>query len=174
MEYVDFTPNNCCNPPNILLRLTVVVGLIMTPEYELKRYAAYYKGWCQAFGEHESVPADDSEITWLFAEKQLGFISPPEMTKALLREILRKRETPMLSISRNSVKIGRFHYQASKASDESALHEIGRFLETGRASHIYLTSHFMYGTGARILTLSSKKPVSIIYKEIGTMSVRMI
>ena len=146
----------------------------MTPEYELKRYAAYYKGWCQAFGEHESVPADDSGISWLFAEKQLGFISPPEMTKALLREILRKRETPTLSISRNSVKIGDFDYRASKPSDESALHEIAAFLETGRASHIYLTSHFMYGTGARILTLSSKKPVSIIYKEIGAMRIKIV
>ena len=145
----------------------------MTPEYELKRYAAYYKGWCQAFGEHESEPGDDAGISWLFAEKQIGFISPRTMTKSLLREILRKRDTPTLTISRNEVHIGRFHYRPSKASDERALLAIANFLETGNASHIYLTSHFMYGTGTRILTISSKRPVPIIYKEIGTMHIKL-
>jgi hypothetical protein len=151
----------------------VVVAYLMTLKYELKRYAAYYKGWCQAFGEHESVPGEDTGISWLFSEKQFGFISPRDMTKSLLREILRKRETPTLTISRNSVRIGKFDYQPSKASDESALYEIANFLEAGKGSHIFLTSHFMYGTGTRILTLSSKKPVPIIYKEIGTMFIKL-
>jgi len=145
----------------------------MTPEYELKRYAAYYKGWCQAFGEHESVPGEDTGISWLFADKQVGFISPRELTKLLLREILRKRETPTLTISRKSVQVGKFHYRPAKASDESALLAIANFLEAGSGSHIFLTSHFMYGTGTRILTISSKKPVPIIYKEIGTMRIKL-
>ncbi len=145
----------------------------MTPEYELKRYAAYYKGWCQAFGEHESVRGEDDGISWLFAEKQIGFISPRKQTKLLLREILRKRETPTLTISRNSVQIGSFYYRPSKASDESALLAIAAFLGSGKASHIYLTSHFMYGTGIRILTVSRKKPLSIIYKEIGAMRIKL-
>ena len=145
----------------------------MTSEYELKRYAAYYKGWCQAFGEHESIASEDSGISWLFGEKQVGFISPRKLTKLLLREILRKHETPTLTIGRNSVQIGAFDYRPAKASDESALLAISTFLETGNVCHIYLTSHFMYGTGTRILTLSSKKPLSIIYKEIGTMSIKL-
>jgi hypothetical protein len=145
----------------------------MTFEYELKRYAAYYKGWCQAFGEHESVAGEDTGISWLFSEKQVGFISPRKMTKSLLREILRKRETPTLTISQRGVQIGNFYYRPSKASDESALLAIANFLETGNCAHIYLTSHFMYGTGTRILTLSSKKPLTIIYKEIGTMRIRL-
>lgn len=71
----------------------------MTPEYELKRDAAYYRGWCQAFGENESLPGD--------------------------------------------------------------------------ASHIFHTSHFMYATGTRILSLSSEKPWSIIYKEIGAIHIKL-
>jgi len=145
----------------------------MKPEYELKRYAAYYKGWCQAFGEHESIASDETGISWLFAEKQIGFISPRKLTKSLLREILRKRETPTLTISRNSVQVGSFYYRPSKVSDESALFAITNFLETGQVSHIFLTSHFMYGTGIRICTLSNKKPLSIIYKEIGTMRIKL-
>jgi hypothetical protein len=145
----------------------------MTSEYELKRYAAYYRGWCQAFGEHESVPGDDTAISWLFGESQIGFISPREQTRLLLREILRKRETPTLTISRNSVQIGAFYYRPSKSSDESALLAIANFLETGKGTHIFLTSHFMYGTGTRILTVSNKKPLSIIYKEIGAMHIKL-
>ena len=123
----------------------------MTPkatfECELKRYAAYYKGWCQAFGEHKSFASEDEGIRWLFGEKQIGFISPRKQTKLLLLEILRKRDTPTLAIGRNSVQIGTFNYRPSRASDESALLSIGTFSETGNASHIYLTSHFMYGSG---------------------------
>jgi hypothetical protein len=145
----------------------------MTTEYELKRYAAYYRGWCQAFGEHESVPGEDTGISWLFGENQIGFISPREQTRLLLREILRKRETPTLTISRKSVQIGAFYYQPSKPSDESALLAVANFLETGHGSHIFLTSHFMYGTGTRILTVSRKKPLSIIYKEIGAMQIKL-
>ena len=146
----------------------------MTTEYELKRYAAYYRGWCQAFGEHESVPGEDAGISWLFGENQIGFISPREQTRLLLREILRKRETPTLTISRKSVHIGTFYYRPSKPSDESALLAVAKFLETGNGSHIFLTSHFMYGTGTRILTVSNKKPLSIIYKEIGAMHIKLI
>ena len=31
----------------------------------------------------------------------------------------------------------------------------------------------MYGTQARIITLSTKKPLAIIYKEIGTLRIRL-
>ena len=36
-----------------------------------------------------------------------------------------------------------------------------------------MMSHFTYGSGTRILTLSSNKPLSIIYKEIGYMRIRL-
>jgi hypothetical protein len=146
---------------------------LMTADYELKRYAAYYKGWCQTFGEHESILSEDDGISWLFGDGQIGFITPWDLTKALLLEVLRKHQSPKLTISRNHVRIGRLDYKLSSPTDESALHAIEELLESGHASHIYLTSHFMYGMGTRILTLSSKKPVPIIYKEIGSMIIRL-
>jgi hypothetical protein len=146
----------------------------MTSEYELKRYAAYYKGWCQTFGEHESaISEDDDGISWLFGDRQIGFITPWDLTKALLLEVLRKHKTPTLTISRNHVRIGRLDYEFSNPTDESALHAVEELLESEHASHIYLTSHFMYGMGTRIITLSSKKPVLIIYKEIGSMRIKL-
>ena len=92
----------------------------MTSEYEIRRYAAYYKGWCQTFGEHESVISDDGGISWLCSEQQIGFISPPQLTRSLLLEVLRKHKTPTLTIGHHSVHIGKIDYGFSRASDESA------------------------------------------------------
>ena len=145
----------------------------MTSEYEIKRYAAYYKGWCQTFGEHENVISDDGGISWLFSEQQIGFISPQQLTRSFLLEVLRKHKTPTLTIGHHSVHIGKIDYGFSRASDESALEAVSKLLEGGGDTHLFLTSHFMYGMGTRILTLSHKKPVAIIYKEIGAMRIRL-
>ena len=96
----------------------------MTSEYEIKRYAAYYKGWCQTFGEHESVLSDDGGISWLFSENQIGLISPQSLTRLLLLEVLRKHLTPILSISHHSIHIGRIDYGFSRASYESGLEAV--------------------------------------------------
>ena len=145
----------------------------MTSEYEIKRYAAYYKGWCQTFGEHESVLSDDGGISWLFGENQIGLISPQSLTKLLLLEVLRKHLTPILTIGHHNVHIGKIDYGFSRASDESALDAVRDLLEAGGDTHLFLTSHFMYGMGTRILTLSHKKPAAIIYKEIGAMRIKL-
>jgi len=156
------------------MKIEVTCAEFMTLEFQLKRYAAYYRGWCQTFGEHESVLSeDDSGISWLFNEQQVGFISPQELTKSLLREVLRRRETPSLTISHKKVQIGRFKYGLARSQDEPALIAIKNLLETGGDTHIFLTSHLMYGTGARIVTLSNKKPLLLIYKEIGSMRIRL-
>ena len=143
----------------------------MTGDYLLKRYAAYYKGWCQSFGEHEHPPDEESDVDWLLADHQVGFISPPKLTRALHREILLRPETPTLTLSPNSLRIGAFSYGLSGAAGESAVAAIRQLLETERTSHVFLTSHIMYGMGTRIFTLSDKKPVPIIYKQIGTLRI---
>ena len=45
-------------------------------------------------------------------------------------------------------------------------------LEHGEQVHVFLTSHLLY-SNSRIITFSSKKPLAIIYKEIGTMKIRV-
>ncbi|MCB1869741.1 MAG: hypothetical protein KDI43_14820 [Gammaproteobacteria bacterium] len=144
----------------------------MTDEYELQRFSAYFRGWCQAFGEHKSV-AGDSGISWLLAEEQVGFILPQHMTKPLYREVLRTIEAPVLTLDNNSVHIGKLRYELSAFSDHPAMIAIQKVLESDSPSHLYLTSHFMYGPGAKIITLSNKKPLSIIYKEMGKMLIRL-
>lgn len=142
-------------------------------EYELNRYSAYFRGWCQAFGEHDSVPGDDAGITWLFAERQIGLILPQPLSKQLFREVLGKHGVPTLTMDQSGFQAGAFSYTFSGTPDASALSAIKNILETDTGSHLFLASHFMYGSGARIITLSSRKPLSIIYKEIGPMHVSL-
>lgn len=145
----------------------------MTDEYVLKRFSAYFRGWCQAFGEHNSMPGGTTGISWLLREDQVGFILPQHMTKPLYREVLRTIEAPVLTLSDNSVQIGKLAYQLTEFSDHPAMTRIRSLLESAGDTHLYLTSHFMYGSGAKIITLSSKRPLSIIYKEIGEMRIRL-
>jgi hypothetical protein len=145
----------------------------MTHEYELQRYTAYFRGWCQAFGEHDSLPSEDTDICWLLSEHQAGFILPPQLTKSLYREILRKHDTPILELSHESARIGKFQYTLSSAVDEQGIAAIKKILDNCCDSCLFLTSHFAYGTGTRIITLADRKPLSIIYKEVGHMLIRL-
>ena len=145
----------------------------MTHEYELQRYAAYFRGWCQAFGEHDSIPSEDTDTRWLLGEHQVGFVLPPQLTRPLYREVLRKNDTPVLELSRKGARIGTFHYPLSGASDEQGIAAIKKILEHHGDPRLFMTSHFTYGTGTKILTLSSNKPLPIIYKKIGCMRIRL-
>jgi hypothetical protein len=46
----------------------------VTRECEIKRYGAYFKGWCQVFGEHESILVGEREKCWLIGENKVGLI----------------------------------------------------------------------------------------------------
>jgi len=146
----------------------------MTNEYELKRFSAYFRGWCQAFGEHKSISGGDSDISWLLRDDQVGFILPQHLTRPLYREMLRTIEAPVLTLSNNSVQIGKLRHELSAFSDHPAMAAITELLESDAETHLFLTSHFMYGSGAKIITLSNKRPLSIIYKEIGHMHIEII
>ena len=140
---------------------------------DVKRYAAYFMGWCQTFGEHDSLADHDNEIYWLLSEDQAGFVLPPNHLKQLYRAVLLHDQAPPLTFRRYLVEVGEFSFSLTPRY-EDAIHEtIGRLLASDHELHVYLTSHFMYGTKARIVTLSKKKPISIIYKEIGSMPIRL-
>jgi hypothetical protein len=148
--------------------------IAMALERELQRYAAYFRDWCQTFGEHQGIPGEDTAISWLLGEDQFGFLLPQELTRALYRGVLGKDEPPVLTISQNGVRAGEFYYPVTATSDRPGLEAMKNFLDTATDLHVFLTSHFMYGSGARIITLSRKKPLSIIYKEIGPMHLRLL
>jgi len=142
-------------------------------ERELKRYAAYFRGWCQAFGEHESVYRDDTGINWLTAENQLGLVLPKPLIRSLYREVLLHEHVPVLTFHHESVEIGSLDIPIAKQYQRQALDAMGLILDSSAEVHVFVTSHLLYGEGSKIITFSSKKPLAIIYKEIGTMRIRL-
>ena len=136
-------------------------------ERDVKRYAAYFKGWCQTFGEHESLADHDNEIYWLLSGKQAGFVLPPDHLRQLDRAVLLHKDAPTLTFQRYMLQVGDFSFSLTPKHEDRIRETIHDILSTDAGLHVYVTSHFMYGTNARIITLSAKKPLSIIYKEIG-------
>jgi len=142
-------------------------------ERELIRYSAYFRGWCQAFGEHEGIRCKESGIDWLLADQQIGLVLPQETIKPLYREVLLQKRTPTLTFRSDRIEIGGLRISLEKKQEQRALDAIADILASPEAVHLYLTSHLLYGGGNRIITFSSRKPLLIIYKVIGTMHVRM-
>ena len=140
---------------------------------EVKRYAAYFRGWCQTFGEHDSLADHDNEIYWLLSDEQAGFVLPPNYLKQLYRAVLLHEEAPPLTFRRYQVEVGEFSFSLTPRYEDAIHDTIGRLLASNSELYVYLTSHFMYGTNARIVTLSKKKPISIIYKEIGSIPIQL-
>jgi len=142
-------------------------------ERDLKRHAAYFRGWCQAFGEHESIYRDETGINWLTAEHQVGLVLPKPLIRSLYREVLLHEKVPELTFHHEHVDIGSLDIPIGKKYQEMALTAMQRILDSGNEMHVFLTSHLLYGEGSKIITFSNKKPLAIIYKEIGTMRIRL-
>jgi hypothetical protein len=151
---------------------------ILTPvpyQRKVRRYAAYFKGWSQAFGEHESLSSGEHEIDWLFGENKVGFILPPELTRTLHREVLgRQGNSPTLTISEVGVRVGEFHYPLSAATDKRGVDALRQLLKDPHQLHLYLTYHLLYRSGTRIITVSQHQPLPIIYREISAMHIELI
>jgi len=144
------------------------------PQRKVQRYAAYFKGWCQAFGEHENLSREEHGINWLLGRHQVGIILPEKLTKALNREVLgRQRESPNLTISQDSVRVGRFHYRLSATEDQRGIDALRQIVDNPGDLYLYLTYHFFYRSGTRIITVSRKPPLTIIYKQISPMYIKL-
>lgn len=149
-------------------------NMIVMLEREPKRYSAYFRGWCQAFGEHEAIPVEEGGIQWLFNEQQVGFILPQPITRQLYREVLLHRKPPPMTFSRREVEIGSLQFDLASRHEKQIRDVMHSILVGDQDFHVFLTSHLLYGTSARIITLSARKPLPIIYKEIGTLRIRLL
>ena len=142
-------------------------------ECEIKRYGAYFKGWCQVFGEHESILVGEHENCWLIGAQKVGLILPKPLVKQLNSEVLLHEQVPVIRFTQQGVQIGALHFPFRSDLEKRVLSAIEQLIDTGPELHLFLTSHLLYGNGSRIITISNKRPQSIIYKEIGSMKIRL-
>ena len=89
------------------------------------------------------------------------------------REVLLHDEAPPLTFSLQGVQLGSLEFPLASEREVEALDAMEALLRQGRECHVFLTSHLLYGGGNRIITFSCRKPLAIIYKEIGTMRIRL-
>ena len=92
--------------------------------------------------------------------------------RALNREVLLRDTTPVLTVDPRAMHVGALEFPLGTVQDTSFLRDMHRLLVSGRAPSLFLSSHFMYGTGTRIITLSGNAPLALIYKPIGSLRVR--
>jgi hypothetical protein len=138
----------------------------MTDSRVIKRYNAYYKGWCLAFGEHTADYDDYRDISWLFGEDRIGLILTPSLLKKAQYELLGHHQAlPELQLSNHSVSFNAFDYALQDDIDLKNAQRFKQFLLESKEIHMFLCSHLIYPPKTRILTFSTQKPLIIMYKE---------
>lgn len=144
-------------------------------ERKIKRYSAYFLGWCQAFGEHDISFEDDRDMNWLFGESKIGIVFSAKTRRLFLKEMLREhQEGPLVILSETSMRIGDLHYPFVSEQDRKGVAGVVKFFKNNDEIHMFLTSHFCYPPGTRIITFSIKKPLIILYKELAPLTVRIV
>jgi hypothetical protein len=132
---------------------------------QIKRYNAYYHGWCLAFGEHSADYEEEEEINWLFGEQKAGLILSPRLLKQAQLEFLGHRDTiPELAVSELGLRMNSFLQPLSSERDRENARRLKAFLLQSRELHMFLSNHLFY-QGKRIITFDQEKPLVIMYKE---------
>ena len=147
----------------------------MPSERLVRRYTAYFEGWAQAFGNHRGGYDEERELNWLFGddEDQIGLILTQRIRRLLFHEVLAHHETEVtLVLTPDRIGIGSVSVPTSYR-DEEAARNIRWLFDARGDLHLYLTYHLLFPPGTRILTLSRKAPLPIIYKEIDPLRVRL-
>jgi len=144
----------------------------MSTEIQIKRYAAYYRGWCQAFGEHEANIAEEAGLNWLYGKEAIGLMMSSSLQKRLTRHLLgRGSHTPNIQIMSGRILLNDELLIMESEADRTGLFRIRGLFNSGLLVHMYLTSHVYYPAGTRIITFSTRKPMAILYKEIGPLHI---
>lgn len=143
----------------------------MTSERTIRRYAAYIEGWAQAFGSHEKGADEKRGLRWLFGEDQVGLILTPEIKRFLSPRFLGDdtSHVPALELTDGLLRIDStdLRYDDSHGRPVEA---IMAMLHGPEDLHLYQTYHLIYPSGTRIITLSHRAPLPILYKEISPLA----
>ncbi len=146
----------------------------MTDFRIIKRYNAYYHGWCLAFGEHTANYDEQRNISWLFGEQRMGLILSSVLRKQAKRELLGHDEKlPELALSDNALRMNSYDYELKDDTDRESIQKLKAFLLSSHDLHMYLCSHLFYPSGTRIITFAIKKPLAIMYKEMQPLKLRI-
>jgi hypothetical protein len=141
----------------------------------IHRYGPYFEGWAQAFGAHQRIDEPELGLRWLVGDDQLGVILTEPLRKQLRPGLLNRPEAEEQPVVR-ALSIPWFD---SIDSSATAIHEhlaawSERIDSQAQSLHLYQTYHLVYPAGTRILTLSTRAPMALIYRELTPLPVAAI
>lgn len=147
----------------------------MTKDRLVRRYAAFFKGWAQAFGEHEKIADERHHMRWLLGDAQVGLILEPAIKRALYPHFLghKPEDVPPILLHRTAVEMGGARLELGD-HPEPPLPELFQLLSQDGELHLFQTYHLVYASGTRILTLSARAPMGILYRELPALTVRWV
>lgn len=146
----------------------------MSFERDLRRYSAYFRGWCQAFGEYDGEFKEENGTTWLLGTEQIGLILPERMRRKVYKDVLAKKaRSSLLTVSNSYFQLDDARFSVSGNENHERMEALVRAFKDSEALHLYLTYHLLYPS-ARFVTLSKNAPLRIIYKEIEPMRMRIV
>jgi hypothetical protein len=152
----------------------------------IRRHQPYFRGWAQAFGAHEPAARDGGGLRWLLGDEQLGLILTPDIRHAVqaLVDDAGEPETAAsadtgsqgtpLPAGEHALDLGSVTLPIVEAQRAVAAFAAKLLAAEDRDLHIYQTYHLIYPSGTRILTLSRRAPLPLIYREIEPLSISLI
>lgn len=140
----------------------------------IRRYSAYFPGWAVAFGVHELVEDSTRDRQWLFADEQLGLILTPAVRRLLYHRLLGHEGVQELVLGPAGLGTGEGEPPLLGTDEARPLSALRALLDLPGDLHLYQTYHLLYPGGTRILTLSRRAPLGLIYREMAPLRLRVV
>ena len=152
----------------------------------IRRHGAYFRGWAQAFGAHEPASDDKGGLRWLLGEEQLGLILTPAIEQELQplwaddvegmpatsSEQAANAVPAPLVLNDDTLHLGSLTLPIASAH-RRVVEFAADLLADERDLHLYQTYHLIYPSGTRILTLSRRAPLALIYRELAPLRLNL-
>ena len=149
--------------------------IAMPTERKVRRYTAFFPGWATAFGAHDQDASDPRGLVWLHGENQLGLILSPEIKHFLYPLFLGNshEEAPEVVLGARTLRIEGVDLNLGEG-DSRPFTTLMELLASEGDLHLSQTYHLIYPSGIRILTLSRKAPLPLVYREIAPLLLQLI
>lgn len=135
------------------------------------RYSAHFPRWCQAFGDHVPDPGGEARaVEWLVGADCVGVIVLPEIRHLLTHGLLGAK-TPELEFCARSPRLNQRDYAEVTVIAHPGYAALRELLLGVDEAPMFLTYHLIYPPGTRIITVSRKPPLPLLYKEMAPLPI---
>jgi hypothetical protein len=113
-------------------------------------------------------------MRWLIGDDQVGLILEPDLKRLLYPLFLYRPglAAPTVLLRPESIEVGAVQIPLAVAAP-TPLPQVLALVTGVPELHLYQTYHLIYPSGTRILTLSARAPLPIVYRELAPIRLRI-